>query len=92
MRKRTIFTIALTLGLVASLGSASSVWAAEARTLTTADLADDTARLLDDPDLADDLGRAAAKWFWPAWLRLLDAVEAHTARTNPEFIVPEGMF
>ena len=30
----------LTLGLVASLGTASSVWAAEARTLTDADLAD----------------------------------------------------
>ena len=39
MRTRSIFTIALTLGLVASLGSASSVWAAEAGTLTAADLA-----------------------------------------------------
>ena len=39
MRTRSIFTIALTLGLVASLGTASSVWAAEAGTLTAADLA-----------------------------------------------------
>jgi hypothetical protein len=39
MRTRSIFTIALTLGLVASLGSASSVWAAEARPLTADDLA-----------------------------------------------------
>jgi hypothetical protein len=40
MQTRSIFTITLTLGLVASLGSASSVSAAEARTLTTSDLAD----------------------------------------------------
>ena len=39
MRTRKIFTIALTLGLAASLGSASPVWAAEAGTLTAADLA-----------------------------------------------------
>jgi hypothetical protein len=39
MRTRSIFIIALTLGLAASLGSASSVWAAEAGTLTAADLA-----------------------------------------------------
>ena len=40
MRTRSIFTIALTLGLVASLGSASSVWAdAKAGILTAADLA-----------------------------------------------------
>jgi len=38
MRTRSIFTIALTLGLLASLGSSSSVWAAEAGTLTAADL------------------------------------------------------
>ena len=38
MRQRSIFTFALTLGLFVSLGSASSVWAAEARTLTEADL------------------------------------------------------
>ena len=39
MRTRSIFTIASALGLVASLGSASSVWAAESGTLTAADLA-----------------------------------------------------
>ena len=39
MRTRSIFTIALTLGLVASLGTASSVWAAEAGILEAADLA-----------------------------------------------------
>lgn len=37
-------------------------------------------------------GQAMAKWFWPTWMRLLDAIDAHTARTNPEFVVPEGMF
>ncbi len=39
MRRRSIFTFALTIGVITSWGAASSVWAAEARTLTEADLA-----------------------------------------------------
>lgn len=38
MRTQSIFTVALILGLVASLGTASSVWAAEAGVLTADDL------------------------------------------------------
>ena len=37
-------------------------------------------------------GPTLAKWFWPTWQRLLDTIENHAARTDPEFVVPEGMF
>lgn len=43
------------------------------------------------PD-ATSPGVTLARWFWPAWQRLLDTIDQHSARTDPEFVIPEGMF
>jgi hypothetical protein len=37
-------------------------------------------------------GLAMSRWFWPAWTRLLDAMEQEASTTNPEFIIPDGLF
>lgn len=41
---------------------------------------------------ASSPGATLARWFWPTWQRLLDTIDQHTARTDPEFVIPEGMF
>lgn len=37
-------------------------------------------------------GLAIGRWFWPTWMRLLDALEAEATNTNAEFVIPDGLF
>ncbi len=37
-------------------------------------------------------GMAIGRWFWPTWLRLLDAMEQEASTTNAEFVIPDGIF
>lgn len=37
-------------------------------------------------------GLAVARWFWPTWMRLLDGMEQEASTTNPEFVIPDGLF
>lgn len=37
-------------------------------------------------------GNTIEKWFWPIWTALLDRLEDEAQTTNPEFMIPEGMF
>lgn len=37
-------------------------------------------------------GLAIGRWFWPTWQRLLDAMEQEASTTNPEFVIPDGLF
>jgi len=37
-------------------------------------------------------GMAIGRWFWPTWVRLLNAIEDEATTTNAEFVIPDGLF
>lgn len=38
------------------------------------------------------VGRAVGRWFWPTWLRVLEAMDASAAATDAAFTVPDDLF
>lgn len=48
--------------------------------------------LVTSSDDSRSVGWALGYWFWPTWLRLLDAMEEANSATHPEFRVPDGLF